>query len=117
MAPKLTTEADVRIGGRVRAAREAARLSQTDLSRHLGITFQQLQKNESGKNRISAVRLQAIADRLGVPLANFYDEPGPAFEPRPLTVREAEAALLAAAMALAEARAREAQTVTLAEAA
>lgn len=119
MAPKLTTEADIRIGGRVRAARVAAGLSQTDLSRVLGVTFQQLQKYEKGKNRLCVSRLQVIANHLGLTVADFYDDPdhAAAFEPRPLTVREAEAALLAAAMALAEARAREAQTVSLAEAA
>ena len=117
MARQPVNEADKRIGALVRAAREKARLTQSDLARHLGVTFQQVQKCERGTNRFSASRLQAVADRIGVPLSDLYEAPAP-FEPRPLTVREAEAALRIAAEAYADAVRRAAvEPVTLPEAA
>jgi transcriptional regulator with XRE-family HTH domain len=57
---------DVEIGARVRALRVAARLSQPQLAQSLGITFQQLQKYETGANRIAASRLVRIAAALEV---------------------------------------------------
>lgn len=117
MAPKLTTEADVRIGARVRAAREAARLSQGDLARPLGITWQQIAKYENASNRISASRLQEIANRLGVTVFDFYDAPDSCFEPRLPTVREAQIAMREAAEAYADAVLRERQTTSLSVAA
>ena len=44
---------DVEIGARVRQARVAAGLSQSELGAHLGISFQQVQKYEKGKNRVA----------------------------------------------------------------
>lgn len=118
MPPKSTTEADARIGARVKAAREKARLTQTDLARHLGVSFQQVQKYERGSNRICVSRLQIIANHTGLTVSDFYDEAAPAFEPRPLTVREAEEALRVAAEAYADAVRRAAvEPVALAEAA
>lgn len=57
---------DVQVGARVRAHREAAGLSQHELSRLIDISFQQIQKYERGQNRISASRLLEIAEQLGV---------------------------------------------------
>lgn len=118
MAPKLTTEADIRIGARARAAREAARMTQSDLARILGVSFQQVQKYERGRNRLCVSRLQVIANHLGLTVADLYDEPASAFVPRPLTVCEAEEALRVAAEAYADAvRRAVAQPIALAEAA
>lgn len=47
-------------------------LSQSRLAVGIGLSFQQLQKYESGANRVSAGRLQKIADLLGVPVTVFY---------------------------------------------
>ena len=55
---------DVQVGARVRARRHALGLSQTQLAESLGITFQQVQKYEKGKNRISASVLVKAAARL-----------------------------------------------------
>jgi transcriptional regulator with XRE-family HTH domain len=55
---------DVAVGSRVRARRHALGLSQTQLAETLGITFQQVQKYEKGKNRISASVLVRAAARL-----------------------------------------------------
>ena len=68
-------------------------MTQSDLARILGVSFQQVQKYERGRNRLCGSRLQVIANHLGLTVADLYDEPAPAFMPRPLTVREAEEAL------------------------
>ncbi|MBV9953964.1 MAG: helix-turn-helix transcriptional regulator [Pseudolabrys sp.] len=47
-------------------------VSQSALGDALGVTFQQIQKYEKGTNRISASRLQRIADELKVPVAFFF---------------------------------------------
>ena len=59
------------VGRRIRLARRAAGLSQTELGDALGITFQQLQKYELGINRISIGRLVHLAAALDVPLSNL----------------------------------------------
>ncbi|MCJ2065883.1 helix-turn-helix transcriptional regulator [Methylobacterium sp. J-088] len=71
-APKSTTEADRTIGGRVTELRIARGLSQTALGDAIGVSFQQVQKYEKGRNRISAGRLQTIADLLKVPVETFF---------------------------------------------
>ena len=48
---------DVHVGGRVRLLRRLLGMSQTELGKALGVTFQQIQKNERGTNRIGASRL------------------------------------------------------------
>jgi transcriptional regulator with XRE-family HTH domain len=52
------------IGNRVRARRLELHLSQADLADVLGVTFQQVQKYEKGRNRIGAGRLAIIAQAL-----------------------------------------------------
>ena len=63
---------DVHVGRRVRIRRVLAGMSQTALAEGLGLTFQQLQKYESGSNRISASRLWQISQILDVPIAWFF---------------------------------------------
>jgi transcriptional regulator with XRE-family HTH domain len=70
--PKSATAYDIEIGRRVKSRRIECRLSQTDLSGALGITFQQLQKVEGGKNRLSAGRLLQIAEALNAPITYFF---------------------------------------------
>jgi transcriptional regulator with XRE-family HTH domain len=66
---------DVHIGSRVRLRRMLNGLSQTDLGRAAGgITFQQIQKYEKGRNRIGGSRLKMIADVLGVPPSYFFED-------------------------------------------
>ncbi len=94
---------DVHIGGRVRLRRILLGMSQTDLGKALGVTFQQCQKNESGFNRIGASRLYQLSHVLDVPLSYFFDDmpelgpdamPGLSetkredYEPDPLVKRE-----------------------------
>lgn len=56
------SEFDINLGHAISVQRNMRGLSQRDLARHLGITFQQVQKYESGTNRIGARTLYAIAE-------------------------------------------------------
>jgi transcriptional regulator with XRE-family HTH domain len=49
-------------------------MSQTTLGKHLGVAFQQVQKYEKGANRISASRLQQVANTLRVPVSFFFED-------------------------------------------
>jgi len=64
---------DVHVGQAVRWRRKLRGLSQQALARRLGLTFQQVQKYETGANRISASALHAIARTLEVPVAAFFE--------------------------------------------
>lgn len=66
-------EIDIEIGRRLRQARVAAGLTQTELGVRLGISFQQIQKYEKGRNRIGGGRLYKIARLLGVKITYFFD--------------------------------------------
>ena len=63
---------DLHIGQRVRHRRWLTGMTQQDLAESIGIRFQQVQKYESGANRISAARLWEIARALNVPISFFY---------------------------------------------
>ncbi|WP_348644597.1 helix-turn-helix transcriptional regulator [Methylobacterium sp. WL1] len=76
--PKLATEADRAIGSRIAALRAAQGLSQTTLGHAIGVSFQQVQKYEKGRNRVGASRLQMIADLLKVPVETFFADKVPA---------------------------------------
>lgn len=56
---------NVKLGERIRKKRKAMHLTQRDLAKHLGISVQQMQKYESGRNRISAVNLLSIESLIG----------------------------------------------------
>lgn len=55
------SEFDINLGHAISVQRNMRGLSQRDLARHLGITFQQVNKYESGTNRIGARTLYEIA--------------------------------------------------------
>ena len=59
---------DILVGTRIKQARHATKVSQTELGQALGVSFQQVQKYEKGSNRVSAGALQIIAERLKVPV-------------------------------------------------
>ena len=65
---------DVLVGQRVRMRRVLCGLSQTVLANRIGLTFQQLQKYESGMNRISSSKLWAIACELDAPVQWFFTD-------------------------------------------
>ncbi len=64
---------DVHVGGRVRARRTLIGMSQEDLGKRVGLTFQQIQKNEKGLNRIGASRLWQFSLILGQPISWFFE--------------------------------------------
>ena len=64
---------DEEVGRRVHSRRLERRLSQTELADAIGVTFQQVQKYEKGRNRIGAGRLERISEKLGVPISFFFD--------------------------------------------
>ena len=66
-------QTDIHIGRRLREARLARGLSQGALGKKLGVTFQQVQKYESGANRIGGSRLWDISGILEVPVAHFFE--------------------------------------------
>jgi transcriptional regulator with XRE-family HTH domain len=65
---------DKQVGTRVRVRRMQLGMSQATLGNHLGLTFQQVQKYEKGANRISASRLQQMANTLQVPVSFFFED-------------------------------------------
>lgn len=63
---------DCHVGARLRQARLAQGLSQDALAQQLDLSFQQVQKYESGANRISASKLWLIAGIVGQPVEWFF---------------------------------------------
>lgn len=64
--------ADLVVGENVRRLRTQAGLSQEQLGKHLGVTFQQVQKYEKGTNRISAGKLAIISKVFNVGYATLF---------------------------------------------
>lgn len=75
--PKLPAEGsdpiDMHVGKLIRARRRAIGVSQHQLAEAVGVSFQQVQKYELGSNRVSASKLFAIGQALGVPAGSFFD--------------------------------------------
>jgi transcriptional regulator with XRE-family HTH domain len=65
--------ADHHVGSRIRERRVMMGLSQQQLAKMIGVTYQQAHKYERGLNRISAGRLFEIAQVLGVPVSWFFE--------------------------------------------
>lgn len=64
--------ADTQIGESIRAHRLIMGMSQSELARQLGVSFQQVQKYEKGTNRIGAGRLPQIAEIFDVPISTLF---------------------------------------------
>jgi len=64
---------DVHVGQRIRRRRWMLGITQQQLGDAVGIKFQQIQKYETGMNRVSASRLYDIAVALDVPVAFFFE--------------------------------------------
>jgi transcriptional regulator with XRE-family HTH domain len=63
---------DAHVGGQVRRRRRMAGITQEDVGKVLGISFQQVQKYENGTNRMSAGRLYVLANLLNVTVNDFF---------------------------------------------
>lgn len=72
MSPKATNAIDAHVAGRLRTYRRQSGLSQADVAKKLGVTFQQIQKYEAGINRVGAGRLFQIALLYGMPVEDFF---------------------------------------------
>ena len=66
-------EVDKHVGKRIRHRRWMLGITQQQLAESVGIKFQQIQKYETGMNRVSASRLWDIAARLSVPVSFFFE--------------------------------------------
>lgn len=64
---------DVHVGKRIRHRRWMSGTTQQQLAERVGIKFQQIQKYETGMNRVSASRLWDIANVLEVPVSFFFE--------------------------------------------
>jgi transcriptional regulator with XRE-family HTH domain len=64
---------DVHVGKRVRHRRWMLGMTQQQLGDLVGIKFQQIQKYETGMNRVSASRLWDIAKALDVSISFFFE--------------------------------------------
>ncbi len=73
MAKKPPKPVDVHVGDRVRMRRKMLNMSQEKLADAIGLTFQQVQKYESGVNRMGSSRLMQIANVLQVPVTFFFE--------------------------------------------
>ena len=65
--------ADEHIGALIRVRRQMMGLTQQDLAKGIGITYQQLHKYERGLNRISAGRLFDVAQVLHIEPGWFFE--------------------------------------------
>lgn len=90
ISPRSTSEVDTKIGIRIRERRQELGFSQSYVADVVGITFQQLQKYETGQNRVSAATLLRIADVLRVQASDLL--PG-AKPPKPAKTHSTQDAL------------------------
>ena len=81
---------DENVGDRIRRRRTELGLTQEHLAESLGISYQQVQKYETGANRISAGRLYQIARRLDSEIGYFFAGIETAADPGPAPERHAD---------------------------
>lgn len=65
------SEIDKLVGMRIRIARNMSGMKQEDIANYLGLTLQQTQKYENGKNKISVNILLKIAQYFNIPISYF----------------------------------------------
>jgi len=73
MAGRLPSEVDRRIARRIKAARREAGLSMKDCATAIGVQYQQYDKYEAGRNKISAGAVLALADLFLIPVGRLFD--------------------------------------------
>lgn len=71
----MTDPIDIAVGDRIRQLRKARGITQTELASAIGLTFQQVQKYEKARNRISASKLAQIAKIFKVDVAELFEAP------------------------------------------
>jgi transcriptional regulator with XRE-family HTH domain len=65
-------DVDIAVGATIRLLRQGRGMSQGALAAAVGVSFQQVQKYESGANRVSASMLSKIAETLEVQIAELF---------------------------------------------
>ena len=70
---KFVSDLDVIVGRNLRTKRAERGLSQEKLGEGVDLTYQQVQKQENGKNRISAARLYEYSLILDIPVIEFFE--------------------------------------------
>jgi transcriptional regulator with XRE-family HTH domain len=73
MPEKTVKPADKLIGQNIRANRLTQGLSQSELGKRIGVTFQQVQKYEKGTNRVGGSRLLQIAEAMKIPVVALLE--------------------------------------------
>ncbi|HEX6114590.1 MAG TPA: helix-turn-helix transcriptional regulator [Geminicoccaceae bacterium] len=68
-----TRRIDQHVGERIRARRTELGLTQEQLAEALSVSYQQVQKYETGANRISAGRIFELARKLRVDVSYFFE--------------------------------------------
>jgi transcriptional regulator with XRE-family HTH domain len=70
----LEQNADLHIGQKIAYTRKARNMSQGELSLRIGVSYQQIQKYEKARNRISASRLYLICSVLDIDISDFFTD-------------------------------------------
>lgn len=86
----MTHPVDAQVGKTLRNARKLRGMSQTDLGRKLGLSFQQVQKYELGTNRVAASRLFEVSQALDLPVTAFFPDQEVATSEAELSTEEAK---------------------------
>ncbi len=81
---KIAKRVDDHVGERIRERRTMMGLTQENLANALQISYQQVQKYETGANRVSAGRLYELAQRLEVEVSHFFEGLEPTSEREPM---------------------------------
>lgn len=107
--PRRASDVDQYIAARIREWRIARQITQMELGEALGVTFQQVQKYENGRNRITGGRLDDIARALEITVAELMPpgdgEPDRKPDPvRTMLANRADRALLERIAALSTAQ-------------
>lgn len=76
LTPRKTDDVDRVIAAKISRRRVALNMTRVQLAKQLGMTWQQVQKYESGSNRVAASTLFKVAKALGVPISYFYEGAG-----------------------------------------
>ena len=69
----MARKTDSYVGRRIRHRRWIVGISQMELAERAGVRFQQIQKYETGSNRVSASKLWEISRALNIPVEYFFE--------------------------------------------
>lgn len=73
MKSKILSNKD--LGARLRIFRKSKKITQEQLAEALDVSSQLIQQYEAGRSQMTSLRLQAIAQVLGISVGELFDEP------------------------------------------